>query len=138
MCLTQSFACSVYWALPFIYVICYVMCSYLTDPSIVSSYDLSGDWSVLSILNDIANANPCYHALIDTGALITGMSNLQVARYLLEAGLPTMDGVVFLDHLDRKMVSIIVIINIRSESSQCTLSSIFDLFRSCFAYLVVQ
>lgn len=28
-----------------------------------------------------------FHALIDTGALITGMSNQQVAAYLLEHGL---------------------------------------------------
>jgi hypothetical protein len=48
---------------------------------------------------------PPFHALLDCGALITGMSNLEVARYLLTHGLPkTFDGVVFLDHLDRKMI----------------------------------
>jgi hypothetical protein len=30
--------------------------------------------------------------------------SLQVARYLLEHGLPHMDGVVFLDERDRKMI----------------------------------
>jgi hypothetical protein len=44
--------------------------------------------------------------LIDTGALITGMSNQKVAEYLLriEGGLLGMKGVVFLDELDRQMV----------------------------------
>lgn len=32
------------------------------------------------------------------------MSNVEVARYLLQAGLPAMQGVVFLDAGDRKMV----------------------------------
>ena len=44
------------------------------------------------------------HALIDTGALITGMSNKDVAIYLLRAGLSGMKGVVYLDELDRQMV----------------------------------
>lgn len=44
------------------------------------------------------------HALIDTGALITGMDNLQVARFLLRTGLTSMDGVVFLDNRNRQMV----------------------------------
>ncbi len=34
---------------------------------------------------------------------MTGMSNFHVAKYLLENGLP-MDGVVFLDSADRKMI----------------------------------
>ena len=38
-----------------------------------------------------------YHALIDTGALITGMSNEAVARALLEEGLTHVDGVVYMD-----------------------------------------
>jgi hypothetical protein len=46
-----------------------------------------------------------FQALIDTGALITGMTNLEVARYLLQpGGLPWCEGVVFLDDYDRKMV----------------------------------
>ena len=46
-----------------------------------------------------------FQALIDTGALITGMTNLEVARYLLQpGGLPWCEGVVFLDDYDCKMV----------------------------------
>ena len=47
-----------------------------------------------------------FHALIDTGALVTGMSNLEVAQYLLENGLVGIDGVVFLDEMDRKMICV--------------------------------
>lgn len=65
---------------------------------------MPNDWTVTSLLNMIATADPPYNALIDTGALITGMNNYQVAKYLLENGLPTMDGVVFLDENDAKMV----------------------------------
>ena len=42
--------------------------------------------------------------MIETGALITGMSNKDVADYLLTAGLAEMRGVVFLDESDRQMV----------------------------------
>lgn len=54
----------------------------------------------MSLLIKIATHHPRIHALIDTGALITGMSNLDVARFLL----PWADGVVFLDEFDRKMI----------------------------------
>jgi len=54
------------------------MITYLTDPSIVSYEVIEEGWSVKSLLNQIANADPPYHALIDTGALITGMTNFQV------------------------------------------------------------
>ena len=57
-----------------------------------------------SLLNEVARADPAFHALIDTGALITGVSNLEVARYLLDHGLEWCEGVVFLDELDRKMI----------------------------------
>ena len=56
------------------------------------------------LLDEVAAARPPYHTLIDAGALITGLTNLQVARYLLQHGLPSMDGVVFLDEADRKMI----------------------------------
>ena len=53
----------------------------------------------------MARASPRFNALIDTGALITGLSNKQVARYLLNAGLAKWcDGVVFLDDSDEKMI----------------------------------
>lgn len=62
------------------------------------------DWSVPKVLDHIAQADPPYHALIDTGAIITGMTNLDVAHYLLDNGLSTMQGVVYLDEMDRKMI----------------------------------
>ena len=77
----------------------------LTDPSIVSVERISEGWTVTSLLDSIAS-NPSVHALIDTGALITGLSNLEVARYLLSHGLHDLAGVVFLDELDRKMILI--------------------------------
>ena len=42
--------------------------------------------------------------MIDTGALITGLSNRAAAEYLLKAGLKDMKGVVFLDEEDRQMI----------------------------------
>lgn len=46
-----------------------------------------------------------FQALIDTGALITGMTNLEVAQYLLKPGrMQWCEGVVFLDDYDCKMV----------------------------------
>ena len=79
---------------------------YLTSESIVSSRFLSAEWTVTRLLDDIATANPPFHVLLDCGALVTGMSNYDVARYLLTHGLPAseFDGVVFLDHKDRKMI----------------------------------
>ena len=61
-------------------------------------------WSVEGLLKEVASANPPYHALIDIGALITGLSNEEVARYLLRVGLKGMQGVVYLDDMDRKMI----------------------------------
>jgi hypothetical protein len=59
---------------------------------------MGADWNVRSLLDTIANSTePAYNALIDTGALVTGMSNLEVAQYLLQNGLPDMQGVVYLD-----------------------------------------
>ena len=75
----------------------------LTDPAVVSAARVAEGWSVLSLLDAIA-CDPSVHALIDTGALITGLSNEEVARYLLRRGLSGCAGVVFLDSLDRKMI----------------------------------
>ena len=49
------------------------------------------------MLQAVANANPPYHALIDVGALITGISNLEAAKILLAEGLAArgFEGVVF-------------------------------------------
>ena len=77
---------------------------YLTSTSVVSHEAMPTGWNVFTILDHIATANPPYHALIDTGALVTGLNNKAVAEYLLQAGLKDMQGVVFLDELDRQMV----------------------------------
>jgi hypothetical protein len=63
------------------------------------------NWSVEALLQRIATAErPRFNALIDTGALITGYSNLEVAQELLHRGLPWCEGVVFLDDQDRQQV----------------------------------
>ena len=59
----------------------------------------SRDWTTKMLLDMIAEGHEMFdqplHALIDTGALIVGMSNAEVAAYLLDRGLP-LDGVVYL------------------------------------------
>ena len=72
----------------------------------VASYELIEDkWNVDLLLQRIATAeNPRFHALIDTGALVTGYSNYEVARKLLDLGLSWCEGVVFLDENDRQQV----------------------------------
>ncbi|RLN51178.1 hypothetical protein BBJ28_00003521 [Nothophytophthora sp. Chile5] len=75
----------------------------LTNQRIVS-IERKVDWTARSLLLDIAHAQPPVHALIDTGALITGFDNQEVATFLL-AELPTeMEGVVYLDEDDRQMI----------------------------------
>ncbi|GAB5371987.1 hypothetical protein AAMO2058_001626900 [Amorphochlora amoebiformis] len=81
-----------------------LMIQFLTSPKIVSYENIKTGWSPKSLLDQIASAEPHYHALIDTGALITGMSNLEVAQYLLENGLKYAEGVIFLNEDDDKMV----------------------------------
>merc|ERR1719272_890458 len=54
------------------------------------------------LLQRIADGD--YHALIDTGALITGYSNFEVAEKLLALGLTWCDGVVFLNDDDQQKV----------------------------------
>ena len=78
---------------------------FLTSESICSSRLLNSEWTVTKLLDDVATANPPFHVLLDCGALVTGLSNYEVAKYLLTHGLSTdFEGVVFLDHLDRKMI----------------------------------
>jgi len=84
----------------------------MTDPAVCSYAAIAVGWGVESLLdNVIADAHAGYcSALIDTGALITGFTNREVAEYLLGFGkarkgiagtrptLPELvDGVVFLD-----------------------------------------
>jgi len=80
--------------------------NFLTSTEIVTLWDLKyvDSWSVENLLKSIASCNPPFHALIDTGALVTGLTNYEVAAFLLRNGLEGMDGVVFLDDEDRKMI----------------------------------
>lgn len=58
-----------------------MMIHYLTDPAVASHRQLDTDWSVAGLLAEVAKSNdPPFHALIDGGALVTGMTNLEVAR----------------------------------------------------------
>ncbi|RHY98210.1 hypothetical protein DYB35_004616 [Aphanomyces astaci] len=77
--------------------------SVLTSPS-VTTLERKLNWTATTLLRDIATSDPPVHALIDTGALITGMDNEQVARYLLSHLPATMEGVVYLDTSDRQMI----------------------------------
>ncbi len=80
------------------------MVQVMTDPSVCSFTCIEDLWSVESLLRRIAEAKPPMHALIDTGALITGLSNIEVARRILDLGLAWCEGVVYLDEHDRKMI----------------------------------
>ena len=76
----------------------------LTNPAIIK-YSEIATWSPTSLLDLIATSRPpnAFHALIDTGALVTGMTNKQVAEYLLKAGLTHVQACVYLDDSDSKM-----------------------------------
>ena len=50
----------------------------LTSPRVVSCELMPPTWTPEGILDHIARAAPPFNALIDTGALITGFTNLQV------------------------------------------------------------
>ncbi|CAK0887697.1 unnamed protein product [Prorocentrum cordatum] len=68
--------------------------STLSNASVVSVREL-GPWSPQSLLDEVAAATngaggPRYQALIDTGALITGMTNFEVAKYRRQG--PRRDG----------------------------------------------
>ena len=80
------------------------MLAYLTDPQTVTTLPMGSDWNVNVLLTAVATADPPIRALIDTGALVTGMSNFEVARFMLEKGLKWADGCVFLDENDRQMI----------------------------------
>ncbi|GMF14309.1 unnamed protein product [Phytophthora lilii] len=75
----------------------------LTNKRIVS-IERKVEWTARSLLLDIAHAQPPVHALIDTGALITGFDNQEVAAFLLAELPPEMEGVVYLDEDDRQMI----------------------------------
>ena len=62
------------------------------------------EWSVKQLLSKIATASPPIHALIDIGALITGLESHEVAAYMLEEGLSTMAGVVYVSQAGEKVI----------------------------------
>ena len=77
----------------------------LTNPSYVRVDFMASGWTVDTLLEYVATAAPRFHALIDTGALITGLGNRGVAKRLLELGLGKWcEGVVFLDDNDEKVI----------------------------------
>ena len=91
----------------------------MTSPTVCSYEVVPVTWSPRSLLLRICECSRSHNfpthkdglpaperfqALIDTGALITGMTNFEVAQFLLQNGLPWCEGVVFLDDFDRKMV----------------------------------
>ena len=78
--------------------------NYLSNDAIVSSHELEPGWSAAKLLRVIAAHEPPFHALIDTGALVTGMDNLEVAEFLLEYLPQWFEGVVYLDRSDRQMI----------------------------------
>ncbi|CAN0528892.1 unnamed protein product, partial [Ectocarpus sp. 12 AP-2014] len=60
-----------------------MMVHYLTDPAVTSHRLLGTEWSVTRLLSEVARStDPPFHALIDGGALVTGMTNLEVARWV--------------------------------------------------------
>lgn len=67
----------------------------VTNPAVVSRHMLPADWTVEALLKAVAEVRPPAHALIDCGALCTGLTNLEVAERLLGL-MDHVDGVVFI------------------------------------------
>ncbi|KAK2197865.1 bifunctional EF-Hand 1 [Babesia duncani] len=77
----------------------------LSDDSVVRGLGiLPKGWTSESILDFVASSPLKPLALIDTGALVTNFTNLQVAKQLLQRGLNHVDGVVYLDDQDRQVI----------------------------------
>jgi hypothetical protein len=75
----------------------------LTSPEVVTA-SVKVNWTAQSLLRDVCKANPPFHVLIDTGALITGMDNEEVAHFMLKQLPEWFEGFVYLDKMDRKMI----------------------------------
>ena len=76
----------------------------LTSPDVVTA-SVKERWSAQSLLRDVATqSNPSANVLIDTGALITGMDNREVAEFLLVHLREEIEGVVYLDRNDKKCI----------------------------------
>ena len=82
--------------------------STLSNPKVTTAFELSGGWTVNSVLERVAQGlgnNQRFDALIDAGGIITGLSNADVARTLLSVksgdqkhfALKDKDAIVFLD-----------------------------------------
>ena len=80
------------------------MVRWLSSEALVDHTIVGSDWTVQGLLKWVATHEPPFHALIDRGALVTGMNNKAVARALLDMGLQDMEVVVYLDEKDQKMV----------------------------------
>ena len=75
----------------------------LTNPDIMSVDEMRSPWSSTELLRLIAQRG--FKVLIDAGALITGMSNIQVAQAVLELpGTEWAKAAVYIDAQDRKQV----------------------------------
>ena len=76
----------------------------LTSKHVVSA-SIKSKWNAQSLLKDVASqTNPPANVLIDTGALITGMDNREVAEFLLVHLRSDIEGVVYLDRSDKKCI----------------------------------
>ena len=82
--------------------------STLSNPKVTTAFELSGGWTVNSVLERVAQGlgnNQRFDALIDAGGIITGLSNADVAQTLLSVksgdqkhfALKDKDAIVFLD-----------------------------------------
>ena len=82
-----------------------MMLTTVLDRAVTSHEFVKDNWTVELLLEAFATSStPRYNALIDTGALITGYSNMEVAQQLLDRGLEWCDGVVYLDDDDKQQV----------------------------------
>ena len=73
---------------------------------VTASYLMPADWTPNLLLRAVGSAKPSFHALIDCGALVTGISNLAAAHILLrELPADPFEGVVFLhDTSDERLI----------------------------------
>lgn len=53
------------------------------QPSVLTVEYLDAGWTPHAVLDRVAVTDPPVNALIDTGALVTGLTNYEVAQYLL-------------------------------------------------------
>jgi hypothetical protein len=76
-----------------------------TAPKVMVVKEIPGRWSVVRLLEEVrSSVGGGYNALIDTGALITGLDNEQVCRAVLAHPCPEhIEVAVFLNSRDEKM-----------------------------------